>query len=49
MVADGRLTMKQRNQLLEDMTDEVARLVLQSNYAQAQALAIGGARRRRAV
>jgi len=42
-VADGQLTTKQRNQLLESMTDEVASVVLRDNYGQAQALAIAGA------
>ncbi|WP_404417495.1 NAD-glutamate dehydrogenase [Marinospirillum sp.] len=36
----GDLTRKQRDQLLEDMTEEVADLVLKDNYTQAQALAI---------
>ncbi len=37
-VAAGDLTRKQRNELLADMTDEVARLVLHDNYHQAQAI-----------
>ena len=36
----GDLTLKQRNVLLVEMTDEVARLVLNDNYTQSQALAI---------
>lgn len=36
----GDLTLKQRDELLEQMTDEVAELVLRDNYSQAQALAI---------
>ncbi|SFC13233.1 glutamate dehydrogenase [Marinospirillum celere] len=36
----GDLTRKQRDELLEEMTDEVAELVLNDNYNQAQALAI---------
>lgn len=36
----GDLTLKQRDQLLEEMTEEVADLVLKDNYTQAQALAI---------
>ncbi|WP_416885775.1 NAD-glutamate dehydrogenase [Marinospirillum sp.] len=36
----GDLTLKQRDQLLDQMTDEVAELVLRDNYSQAQALAI---------
>ena len=38
IVADGDLTGKQRNELLAEMTDEVATLVLRDNYDQAQAL-----------
>ena len=38
IVADGDLTGKQRNELLAEMTDEVAALVLRDNYGQAQAL-----------
>jgi glutamate dehydrogenase len=34
IVAAGDLTRKQRNELLADMTDEVARLVLRDNYEQ---------------
>ncbi len=34
VVADGDLTEKQRNQLLSEMTDEVAHLVLRDNYEQ---------------
>lgn len=34
VVADGDLTTKQRNTLLAEMTDEVARLVLRDNYEQ---------------
>ncbi len=48
IVADGDMTGKQRNQLLVDMTDDVARLVLADNYAQTQAISIvvaGGAPR----
>ncbi|GLR64213.1 NAD-glutamate dehydrogenase [Marinospirillum insulare] len=36
----GDLTLKQRNELLVEMTDEVSRLVLRDNYTQSQALAI---------
>ena len=39
VVADGDLTLKQRNALLAEMTDEVAALVLRHNYRQTQALA----------
>ena len=40
LVAQGDLTGKQRNQLLLDMTDEVAALVLQNNYRQTQAISL---------
>ncbi|MFE6778875.1 NAD-glutamate dehydrogenase [Streptomyces sp. NPDC057702] len=39
VVADGDLTVKQRNKLLAEMTDEVGALVLRNNYAQNTALA----------
>ena len=38
VVADGDMTLKQRNALLARMTDEVAELVLRDNYLQTQAL-----------
>ncbi|MFI2211171.1 NAD-glutamate dehydrogenase [Streptomyces sp. NPDC020141] len=38
LVTDGDLTVKQRNQLLARMTDEVGALVLRNNYAQNVAL-----------
>lgn len=40
LVAQGDLTFKQRNRMLGEMTDDVARLVLQSNYRQTQAISI---------
>jgi glutamate dehydrogenase len=40
VVAAGDMTVKQRNQLLAEMTDEVADLVLRDNYAQNVALGI---------
>ena len=40
LVAKGEMTLQQRNTLLEDMTDEVATLVLNSNYKQTQALSL---------
>ncbi len=40
VMADGELTEKQRNQLLGEMTDEVATLVLRDNVHQAQSLAV---------
>ncbi|MGW0289622.1 NAD-glutamate dehydrogenase [Streptomyces tuirus] len=39
LVRDGDMTVKQRNKLLADMTDEVGRLVLRNNYAQNTAIA----------
>ncbi|MFJ5926249.1 NAD-glutamate dehydrogenase [Kitasatospora sp. NPDC092948] len=39
VVADGDMTVKQRNALLAEMTDEVGRLVLRNNYAQNVVLA----------
>ncbi|WP_051168299.1 NAD-glutamate dehydrogenase [Marinospirillum minutulum] len=36
----GDLTLKQRNELLVEMTDDISRLVLRDNYTQSQALAI---------
>ena len=39
LVADGDMTVKQRNKLLAAMTDEVGRLVLRNNYAQNTAIA----------
>ncbi|MFJ6717919.1 MULTISPECIES: NAD-glutamate dehydrogenase [unclassified Streptomyces] len=43
VVADGDMTVKQRNALLAEMTDEVGGLVLRNNYAQNVALANGAA------
>jgi glutamate dehydrogenase len=40
IVADGDMTEKQRNELLAEMTDEVARLVLRDSYTQTQALSL---------
>ncbi|AOS97778.1 NAD-specific glutamate dehydrogenase [Microbulbifer aggregans] len=40
VVSNGDLTEKQRNQLLEEMTDSVAELVLDNNYNQTQALSV---------
>ncbi|MFJ6216372.1 NAD-glutamate dehydrogenase [Streptomyces sp. NPDC092296] len=39
VVADGDMTVKQRNALLAEMTDEVGTLVLRNNYAQNTVLA----------
>ncbi|HQW37365.1 MAG TPA: NAD-glutamate dehydrogenase [Usitatibacteraceae bacterium] len=44
VVAEGELTLKQRNELLASMTDEVGRLVLADNYFQTQSLAVSGMR-----
>ncbi|MGD2168527.1 MAG: NAD-glutamate dehydrogenase, partial [Gammaproteobacteria bacterium] len=40
IAAEGDITQKQRNELLEEMTDEVADLVLQTNYFQTGALSM---------
>ena len=40
VVADGDMTGKQRNDLLAQMTEEVAGLILKNNYMQGQALSI---------
>ena len=44
VLESGDLTLKQRNDLLASMTDEVGELVLQDNYYQTQALEIAGHR-----
>ncbi|HYH19584.1 MAG TPA: NAD-glutamate dehydrogenase domain-containing protein, partial [Azospirillum sp.] len=44
VVARGDLTMKQRDELLARMTDEVGALVLADNYRQTQALSVAQAR-----
>ena len=43
VVEDGDLTEKQRNSLLVEMTDDVAALVLQDNYEQAETLSLAEA------
>jgi glutamate dehydrogenase len=43
IVADGDITMKQRNKLLAQMTDAVAGLVLRDNYTQTLALSLARA------
>jgi glutamate dehydrogenase len=43
LVTDGRLTEEQRNELLAEMTDEVANLVLSDNYQQNAVLGISRA------
>src|SRR3546814_463927 len=40
VVGAGDMTLKQRNELLEQMTGEVAELVLRDNYLQTQALSV---------
>ena len=40
VVSSGDMTLKQRDTLLADMTDEVADLVLRDNYLQTQALTV---------
>ncbi len=40
VVAEGGLAMAERNQLLAEMTEEVAALVLHNNYAQTQAMSL---------
>ncbi|MBI2307434.1 MAG: NAD-glutamate dehydrogenase [Rhodocyclales bacterium] len=44
VIEDGELTEKQRNALLVEMTDDVARLVLRDNYFQTQVLSIARSR-----
>ncbi|MGE5147100.1 MAG: NAD-glutamate dehydrogenase domain-containing protein, partial [Candidatus Eiseniibacteriota bacterium] len=44
VVAAGDMTEKQRNQLLEEMTDDIARLVLRDNYMQTWAISIAETR-----
>ena len=39
-IGDGEMTLKQRNALLPQMTDDVAALVLRDNYFQTQALSL---------
>ncbi|WP_097462432.1 NAD-glutamate dehydrogenase [Mangrovitalea sediminis] len=46
LVANGDLTEKQRNVFLEQMTEEVAGLVLQNNYRQTQAISIAASEAR---
>ncbi len=41
-VAQGELTAKQRNAILPQMTDDVARLVLRDNYGQTQVISVTG-------
>ena len=41
-IAEGTLTLRQRNDLLASMTDDVGALVLRDNYEQTQVLSVGG-------
>jgi glutamate dehydrogenase len=43
VVADGEMTVRQRDRLLAEMTDEVAAMVLRDNYDQTGALAVARA------
>src|SRR5690606_36524316 len=43
IVANGDMTRKQRDELLQSMTDEVAQLVLRHNYQQGQTLTVAEA------
>ena len=40
LIADGKLTLVDRDKLLEEMTDEIASLVLRDNYEQTQMLSL---------
>jgi glutamate dehydrogenase len=44
VIAEGEMTLKQRNALLAEMTDEVAALVLRDNYLQTQWLSVSNRR-----
>jgi glutamate dehydrogenase len=44
VMQDGEMTLKQRNKVLAEMTDDVARLVLVDNYYQTQSLSVSGVR-----
>lgn len=49
IVRAGDLTLKHRNQLLSEMTDEVANLVLQDNFAQTRAISLSASQGFRAL
>lgn len=49
VVTNGELTVKQRNQLLEKMTDEVSDMVLMDNYQQTQAISLAASQSYRNV
>jgi glutamate dehydrogenase len=44
VVDNGDMTIKQRNRLLQEMTDEVSELVLENNYRQVQAISMAESR-----
>jgi glutamate dehydrogenase len=44
VMEDGEMAVKQRNQVLAEMTDDVGRLVLTDNYYQTQSLSVAGIR-----
>jgi len=44
IVADGDMTVKQRNKLLLSMTDEVGKIVLRENFLQAQTISVSEGR-----
>ena len=44
IVAEGDMTLKQRNKVLAEMTDEVAELCLNDNYGQTEAISVATAR-----
>jgi len=46
VIAEGEMDMDERNELLRDMTDEVAEHVLTNNYRQAMAISISNYQRR---
>jgi glutamate dehydrogenase len=49
LVAEGDLTMKQRNKLLADMTDDVAEAVLRDSYMQTQSISITESRKAKVI
>ncbi|MBA2711141.1 MAG: NAD-glutamate dehydrogenase [Tatlockia sp.] len=49
IVARGDLTEKQRNELLGQMTDDVAKLVLRDNFVQPRAISLGASQAARSI
>ncbi|CAM2873545.1 NAD-glutamate dehydrogenase [Legionella worsleiensis] len=49
IVASGDLTPKQRNELLSEMTDEVAKLVLRDNFLQTRAISLSASQELRSL